>query len=41
VKAFNQIDTDLFGTATGETRAPGPIADPGSKPTWKVDPRKV
>ena len=41
VKAFDKIDHDLFGTATGETRAPGPIADPGSKRTWKVDPRKV
>ena len=41
VNAVNHIDNDLFGKATGETRVPGPCADPGAKRVWKVDPRVV
>jgi hypothetical protein len=41
VKLFNHIDNDMFGANTGETRAPGPFADPGAKRVWKVDPRAV
>jgi hypothetical protein len=39
VADVNHIDNDMFGKATGETRVPGPLADPGSKRTWEVDPR--
>jgi hypothetical protein len=39
VKAFSFNRSDMLGNATGETRAPGPLADPGAKPIWKVDPR--
>jgi hypothetical protein len=41
VGVFNQIDHDLLGKATGDTRAPGPVADPGSKRVWPLDPRSV
>jgi len=41
LRAFNHIDNDMFGNTTGETRAPGPLADPGAKPIWKFDPRLV
>jgi hypothetical protein len=41
VSAFNHIDDDLFGKATGDTRYPGPLADPGAKSVWKVDPRST
>jgi hypothetical protein len=33
------IDIDILGHDAGEARAPGPLADPGLKPVWKVDPR--
>ena len=39
VNVFNRIDNDLFGNGTGETRAPGPLADPGFRRIWQVDPR--
>ncbi len=39
VKVFNHIDNDMFGTATGERRDPGPFADLGAKPVRHVDPR--
>jgi hypothetical protein len=39
VSVFNKIDGDMFGNVGGETRAPGPIADPGAKRLWQVDPR--
>ena len=39
VAVFNHIDHDLFGQATGETRAPGPFANPGARRVWQVDPR--
>ncbi len=39
VTAFNHIQTDMFGTPTGDTRFPGPLADPDAKPVWKMDPR--
>ena len=39
VTAVNHIDDDLFGKVTGETRFPGPLADPRGKSVWKVDPR--
>jgi hypothetical protein len=38
--AFNHIETDILGQATGDTRAPGPIADPGAKRFWPADPRR-
>ena len=41
VNVFNHIDNDMFGNVTGETRAPGPFADPGAKRIWQVDPRSV
>jgi hypothetical protein len=39
VSVFNSIDNDMFGNATGESRAPGPLADPGARRVWQVDPR--
>ena len=41
VNVFNHINSDMFGNVTGETRAPGPFADPGVKRVWQVDPRSV
>jgi hypothetical protein len=41
VAGVNHIDKDMFGKGTGETRAPGPLADPGAKRVWKVDPRSI
>ncbi len=41
VNAFNHIDIDLLGKVTGETRAPGPLADPGTKRVWQLDPRSA
>ena len=41
VSVFNQVASDMLGTAGGETRAPGPIVDPGAKRVWPVDPRAV
>ena len=40
VAAINQIEADLLGQRAGPTRVPGPLADPGAKRTWKVDPRE-
>lgn len=40
MSVFDHLDTDLFGQVTGESRAPGPIANPGAKRLWKVDPRR-
>jgi len=37
----NHIENDMLGNATGETRAPGPLADPGSKHIWQLDPRSA
>jgi hypothetical protein len=28
----------MFGNDTGETRAPGPFADPDARRVWQVDP---
>jgi len=41
VSVFNHIDSDIFGKVTGETRVPGPLADPGAKRIWKLDPRSM
>jgi hypothetical protein len=41
VNAFGKINVDLEGKATGETRAAGPLADPGAKRVWKLDPRSI
>ena len=37
----HQIDCDMLGKVTGETRAPGPLADASAKASWHVDPRKL
>lgn len=39
VKVFHHIESDMFGKATGETRVPGPLADPIAEHTWQIDPR--
>jgi hypothetical protein len=39
VSVFNHLDNDMLGKVTGETRAPGPLADPGAKRIWQLDPR--
>jgi hypothetical protein len=39
VNVFNHIANDMFGKLTGDTRAPGPLADPGAKSIWQLDPR--
>jgi hypothetical protein len=41
VATFRKINTDFLGAATGQTRSPGPLADPGSKTVWKLDPRSA
>ncbi|HEY2434653.1 MAG TPA: right-handed parallel beta-helix repeat-containing protein [Vicinamibacterales bacterium] len=39
VNAVNHIDTDILGKDAGVTRVPGPLANPGAKREWNVDPR--
>lgn len=39
VNVVDHMDSDILGKATGETRAPGPLADPGARHTWHIDPR--
>jgi hypothetical protein len=39
VATINKTDTDLLGKPTGETRVPGPLADPAAKKVWQLDPR--
>ena len=39
VSAVNHIEIDILGKDTGEARVPGPLANPGAKREWKVDPR--
>jgi hypothetical protein len=39
VSAVNHIETDILGKDTGKTRMPGPLANPGAKREWKIDPR--
>jgi hypothetical protein len=41
VSAVNQIDTDILGHDTADARVAGPLATPGAKRTWKVDPRST
>ena len=36
---FNHNDTDILGSATGDSRTPGPIADPAAARIRRVDPR--
>jgi len=38
-KVVHRIDCDMLGNVTGETRVPGPLADPAAKTTWRLDPR--
>jgi hypothetical protein len=37
---FNHINCDIFGNLAGDSRVPGPLADPVAKRTWHVDPRR-
>lgn len=39
VTVVNHIETDILGNDTKDTRVAGPLASPGAKRTWKVDPR--
>ena len=39
VSTVNHIDTDILGKDTGEARVPGPLANPGAKREWTIDPR--
>jgi len=39
VGAVNQIQSDIFGKAAGPSRVAGPLATPGTKGSWKMDPR--
>ncbi len=39
VPVVNHIQNDMFGEPTGDSRAPGPVADPGAKRIWQIDPR--
>ncbi len=39
VTVVNHIQNDMLGEPTGEARAPGPVADPGAKRIWQIDPR--
>ena len=38
-RTINHIETDILGNNTGETRVPGPLANPDAKREWKIDPR--
>ncbi len=38
---INRIDHDILGNAGGDTRPAGPLADPGAKRIWQVDPRST
>jgi hypothetical protein len=39
--AVNQIEVDILGKLTSGARVPGPVADPGAKSTWQLDPRNA
>ncbi len=39
VSAVDAIDIDILGQTAGSTRAPGPLADPGARRDWTIDPR--
>jgi hypothetical protein len=39
--AVNQIEVDILGKLTSGVRVPGPLADPGAKTTWQIDPRNA
>lgn len=39
VNVVDDLDSDILGEATGETRHPGPLADPSARHTWHIDPR--
>ncbi len=39
VSTFNHIEGDMFGKGSGERRFPGPLANPGARSVWKIDPR--
>ena len=39
VAAVNRIESDLLGRPAGSSRAAGPLANPGTKGSWKADPR--
>jgi hypothetical protein len=39
VRTVNHADIDILGRETGPTRVPGPLANPGAKREWKIDPR--
>ena len=41
VPAVNQIEVDILGKLTSGARVPGPLADPGAKSTWELDPRNA
>lgn len=36
----NGIQTDMLGTLSPSARVAGPLANPGAKPAWHVDPRQ-
>jgi hypothetical protein len=39
VSTVNQIESDILGRTTGPSRVAGPLANPGTKGSWKTDPR--
>ena len=39
VRAVNAIQTDMLGNDTGAARVAGPLANPGAKEAWTLDPR--
>lgn len=41
ISAFDHIQSDILGKVAGESRAPGPLADPGAKRIWRIDPRSL
>ncbi len=41
LSVVNHIQNDMLGKATGEFRAPGPLADPGAVRIRQVDPRSA
>ncbi|HEY1804961.1 MAG TPA: right-handed parallel beta-helix repeat-containing protein [Terracidiphilus sp.] len=41
VGVFDHLDRDMLGNLTGDTRVPGPLADPGAKLVLPLDPRSI
>lgn len=41
MSTVNQIQSDMLGKVTGTTRVAGPLANPGARSSWQIDPRML